>query len=86
MCASTKGWEVEVFDDDSANAFALPGGKIGVHGGMLELAETPDQLAAVIGHEIAHVMADHSNERMSQQFAVGTGLAGGRGRHCRQQR
>ncbi|WP_440996558.1 M48 family metallopeptidase [Arhodomonas sp. SL1] len=70
-----EGWEVEVFDDDRANAFALPGGKIGVHAGMLELAETPDQLAAVIGHEIAHVMADHSNERMSQQFAVGSGLA-----------
>ncbi|MQM40045.1 Beta-barrel assembly-enhancing protease [wastewater metagenome] len=68
-------WEVRVFDLDSANAFALPGGKIGVHRGLLEVAKSPDQLAAVIGHEVGHVMADHSNERMSQQFAVGTGLA-----------
>ncbi|WP_435106415.1 M48 family metallopeptidase [Arhodomonas sp. AD133] len=69
------GWEVQVFEDDTANAFALPGGKIGVHTGLLEVAENPAQLAAVIGHEVAHVMADHGNERMSQQFAASAGLA-----------
>jgi predicted Zn-dependent protease len=67
-------WEVVVFKDDSANAFALPGGKIGVNSGLLKVAKNQDQLATVIGHEIAHVLAHHSNERVSQQFAVEQGL------------
>ena len=67
-------WEVTVFEDDQVNAFALPGGKIGVYSGLLDVAETDDQLAAVIGHEVAHVMADHGNERVSQQFATQGGL------------
>jgi predicted Zn-dependent protease len=64
-------WEVTVFRSDTVNAFALPGGKIGVYTGLLEVAETPAQLAAVMGHEVAHVLARHGNERMSQQLAVG---------------
>lgn len=63
-----RGWEVVVFEDDSANAFAVPGQKIGVHTGLLKIAKTPDQLASVIGHEIGHVLAQHSAERMSMQF------------------
>ncbi len=59
-------WEVVVFKDASANAFALPGGKIGVHTGILPVAKTPAQLAAVLGHEVGHVMAQHGNERVSQ--------------------
>jgi predicted Zn-dependent protease len=59
-------WEVVVFKDESANAFALPGGRIGVHTGLLKVAKTPDQLAAVLGHEVGHVMAKHGNERVSQ--------------------
>ena len=61
-------WEVLVFEDNTPNAFALPGGKIGVHSGMLEVATTPGQLAAVLGHEVAHVLLDHGNERMSQSI------------------
>ncbi len=68
------GWEIVVFEDKSANAFALPGRKIGVHTGLLSVARTPDQLAAVIGHEIGHVLADHGNERVSQQSAVQIGM------------
>lgn len=68
-------WEVVVFDDKTVNAFALPGGKIGVYKGMLTAAQTPGQLAAVIGHEVGHVLARHGNERVSQQFAVGETLA-----------
>jgi len=68
-------WEVVVFDEDTANAFALPGGKIGVHTGLLEIAEDQDQLATVLGHEVAHVLADHSNERVSQQQAAMAGMA-----------
>ncbi|NCA72324.1 MAG: M48 family peptidase [Sphingobacteriia bacterium] len=67
-------WSIAVFDDPTPNAFALPGGKIGVHSGMLHVARTPDQLAAVIAHEIAHVLADHSNERLTQELAVQGGL------------
>jgi len=59
-------WEVLVFEDPTPNAFALPGGKIGVHTGMLTVATTAGQLAAVIGHEIGHVLLRHGNERMSQ--------------------
>jgi len=63
---SVQEWEVVVFKDPTANAFALPGGKIGVHTGILPVAKTPDQLAAVLGHEVGHVMAQHGNERVSQ--------------------
>ena len=66
-------WEVVVFEDETPNAFALPGGKIGVHTGMLEVATTAGQLAAVIGHEIGHVLLRHGNERMSQS-AVAQGV------------
>lgn len=65
-----KAWEVAVFEDSSPNAFALPGGRIGVHTGLLQVAETPAQLAAVIGHEVAHVLADHGNERLTQQLGI----------------
>ncbi len=67
-------WEVAVFENKSANAFALPGGKIGVYTGMLNVAQTQNQLAAVIAHEVAHVLARHANERASTQFATQTGL------------
>ncbi len=71
---SVTSWEVEVFEDKTANAFALPGGKIGVHTGLLEVATTPGQLAAVLGHEIGHVLDRHSNARMSQQTIAQTGM------------
>ncbi len=67
-------WEVVVFEDASPNAFALPGNKIGIHTGMLTLIGNQDQLAAVIGHEIGHVLARHSNERASQEMAVSSGM------------
>jgi len=67
-------WEVVVFSDDSLNAFALPGNKIGVHTGLIKLVENQHQLAAVIGHEVGHVLARHSNERLSQKTALKTGV------------
>lgn len=67
-------WEVTLFEDEAANAFALPGGKIGVYTGLLKVAETPSQLAAVIGHEIAHVQAEHANERVSTNYVAQAGL------------
>lgn len=69
-------WEFNVFDDDSPNAFALPGGKVGVNSGLFKVAKNDDQLAAVIGHEVAHAIARHGAERMSQgQLAQAGGAA-----------
>lgn len=67
-------WEITVFADDQANAFALPGGKIGVYTGLLDVAKNQDQLATVVGHEIAHVTSKHSNERVSTNFVTQSGL------------
>lgn len=70
-------WEFRVLaDDDTVNAFALPGGKVSVYTGMLRLTETPDQLAFVMGHEVAHTLARHAGERISQQTAIDLGLQG----------
>lgn len=71
---SVTSWEVEVFEDKTANAFALPGGKIGVHTGILPIANTPGQLAAVLGHEVGHVLDRHGNARMSQTTLAQTGM------------
>jgi hypothetical protein len=72
--SAAQDWEVSVFAEDQINAFALPGGKIGVYRGLLSVAENQDQLATVIAHEIAHVLSRHSNERISTQYATSTGL------------
>jgi len=66
-------WEVTVFESKDINAFALPGGKIGVYTGLLKAATNQDQLGAVIGHEVAHVLANHSAERMSDSMAADLG-------------
>ncbi len=67
-------WEFTLFKDETPNAFALPGGKVGVNTGLFAVAKTEGQLAAVMGHEIAHVMAQHSAERMSRDMATQLGL------------
>ncbi len=72
--SSTYQWEVNVFDDKAVNAFALPGGKIGVYTGLLQVAGNQHQLAAVLGHEVAHVLASHGNERVSVAFAADSGM------------
>lgn len=71
---ASQEWEVSVFEEDQVNAFALPGGKIGVYQGLLDVAGNQHQLAAVIAHEMAHVLARHSNERISTHYAAGAGL------------
>jgi len=68
-------WEVRVFADDQANAFALPGNKIGVYEGLLKVAVNQHQVATVMGHELAHVLARHSNERVSEQLAAQAGMS-----------
>ncbi len=73
--AVPEAWEVSVFESDDVNAFALPGGKIGVFTGLLKIASTQDQLAAVIGHEVSHVLARHSAERASANIPAQIGGA-----------
>ncbi len=66
-------WEFRVIQDDKqANAFALPGGKVAVYTGMLPITRDETGLAAVLAHEIAHVLARHGGERLSQQMGVQT--------------
>lgn len=63
-------WEVIVFDNDELNAFVLPGGKIAVFSGILRVADNPDALAAVLGHEIAHMTQGHVIERARRASGV----------------
>lgn len=67
-------WEVVLFESEQINAFALPGGHIGVYTGLLKVATNQDQLATVIGHEVAHVLANHSNEQVSRAQMTGVGM------------
>ena len=69
-------WEFKVIENDkTANAFALPGGKVAVYTGILPITKTEAGLAAIMGHEVAHVTARHGSERVSQQLLVQTGLS-----------
>ncbi|AXA85002.1 peptidase [Lysobacter oculi] len=63
-------WESAVFVDSNPNAFALPGGKVGLYTGIFGVAKTQDQLAGVISHEIGHVIANHHNERITRQLGT----------------
>ena len=72
--ADPRDWEAVVFANPQVNAFALPGNKIGVFEGMFRVAGSADQLAAVVGHEIGHLQADHGRERMNAQVAKDWGL------------
>lgn len=63
-------WEFVVFESKDVNAFALPGGKVGVYTGLLQLAESDSELAIVMGHEIGHVIARHGAERMTEGMAL----------------
>ena len=65
-------WEFVVFASDQVNAFALPGGKVGVYTGLLKLVASDDELAIVMGHEIAHVTSRHGAERASQGTLANT--------------
>lgn len=67
-------WEFRVFAGDTINAFALPGRKVGVYEGMFRITRTADQLAAIVGHEIGHLQAEHGKERISAQRATNWGL------------
>jgi len=66
-------WEFNLVDSPEQNAWCMPGGKVVVYSGILPLTKTETGLAVVMGHEIAHAIAEHGNERMSQQMLVQMG-------------
>ncbi|QSH40453.1 M48 family metallopeptidase [Lentisphaerota bacterium ZTH] len=66
-------WEFKVFDSNTPNAFCLPGGKVGVYRGLFKYVDNDAELATVVGHEIAHAVARHGGERMSQSILQGIG-------------
>ncbi len=68
-------WEFNLVQDKTVNAFCMPGGKIVVYDGLLSVAQNEAELAVVLSHEIAHAVAKHSNERMSQQIMTQYGMA-----------
>ena len=75
-----ENWEIVVFKSADVNAFALPGGKIGIYTGILPVAKTSAQLAAIVGHEVGHVIAKHGAERVSEGLlAQGVTTAAGIG-------
>lgn len=67
-------WQVTLFQSQQVNAFALPGGRIGVYTGLLKYARNQGELAAVIGHEVGHVLARHADARVSTQLLTNIGL------------
>ena len=68
-------WEFKTIDKNEPNAFCLPGGKVAVYTGLLPITRTEAGLAVVIGHEVAHALARHGAERMSDQMVASVGAA-----------
>lgn len=69
-------WEFNLVKDDLANAWCMPGGKVVFYTGILPITKTEAGLAVVMGHEVAHAIAKHGNERMTQAIAVQAGGVG----------
>lgn len=69
-------WEYRLFESEQANAYCLPGGKIGVYEGLFDYAANDAELATVIGHEVAHAIARHGGERMTQAMWISLGALG----------
>ena len=69
-------WEFNLVEDDQVNAWCMPGGKVVVYTGILPVTNDAGGLAVVMGHEIAHAIAEHGNERMSQQLLQQVGAVG----------
>jgi predicted Zn-dependent protease len=66
-------WEFNLVDDKQVNAWCMPGGKVVFYTGIMPICQNEEGIAVVMGHEIAHAIADHGNERMSQQMVLQMG-------------
>jgi predicted Zn-dependent protease len=73
--ADPRGWDYRVFNDNSPNAFVLPGGRVGVNTGLFRVIQNDDQLAAVLGHEIAHNQFNHAAQRSTRTGLAQLGLS-----------
>lgn len=69
-------WEFVVFDSKEKNAFCLPGGKVGFYKGLIDFVDNDDQLAAVLGHEVGHVVLRHAAKRAGQEVATSLAIQG----------
>ncbi len=69
-------WEFHVVDDPTVNAWCMPGGKVVFYTGILPICKDETGVAVVMGHEVAHAIANHGGERMSQELALQTGMMG----------
>lgn len=78
MADKLKGykWEFNLVEDEQANAWCMPGGKVVFYTGILPITQDENGMAVVMGHEIAHAIAEHGNERMSQQLLQQVGAVG----------
>jgi len=74
---SGEQWDVAVFDTDDANAFVMPGNRVGVYRGIVDLSENDDQVSAVLGHEVGHSVYRHANRRMSRAVLAQGALVAG---------
>lgn len=74
---SNQTWDYAVFDEDTKNAFVLPGNRVGFYRGMMDFTDNDDQIAAIMGHEVGHVAGRHAAERYSQQLAGQLAVVGG---------
>ncbi len=72
-----EAWDYEVFDQDTKNAFVLPGNRVGFYKGMMDFTDNDDQVAAIMGHEVGHVTGKHAAERVSTQMAGQLAVVGG---------
>lgn len=72
-------WDYVVFQNPEANAYVLPGGRMGVNIGLIDIVKNDDQLAAVIGQEVGHIIVHHAAQRYSQQFVAQIAQAGAKG-------
>ena len=73
----SEGWDYAVFDQDTRNAFVLPGNRVGFYKGMMDFTDNDDQIAGIMGHEVGHVAGKHASERYSLQVAQQAAVIGG---------